>query len=405
MTKLLTVAATAGAALGLVACGSTSSPGSTSGKAAAKTTFVSCLTTKGLAIGWYDPSNTDASGNAAPTTLPASFDFAKGGIQNYSVVKGQLPVEGPKGPLPNAPILNVSYQPDAAVNVREGAGHHPGLVAIGNFTVAWQHETQSEVNMVIACVHRYTRPVNDAAAQRAQEAAINRALAGFKPPTNASTWTASTRAVFLNGCENAGGDTPSTCQCALTALVTNVNYLDFLSIEQSYKGSGIPQKLLQYMGKCVLSAAQTVTTPTTTTQTCNGKYYTPSMAAAGCPTEGRGPKPTAANQWPCPAGDREITNSAGPGCTGPVAACANGCNYVPSNVPATPTTSTSSTASSTASTTTSTESSTASTTSSDTTTATGGTGQTCTPTPGSGGGTPACDGATSTAGGIGGPGN
>jgi hypothetical protein len=82
-----------------------------------------------------------------------------------------------------------------------------------------------------------------------------------------------------------------------------------------------------------LAVTPSTTTTTTTTQTCSGKYYTPSMAAAGCPTEGRGPKPTAANQWPCPAGDTEMTNSAGPGCTGPVAPCANGCNYVPSSGP------------------------------------------------------------------------
>ena len=69
-------------------------------------------------------------------------------------------------------------------------------------------------------------------------------------------------------------------------------------------------------------------------------------------------------------------------------------------------TTTSSTASSSASTTSSTTSSTASTTSSETATTTGDSGSTCTTTtPGEGGGTPACDGATSNAGGIGGPGN
>jgi hypothetical protein len=71
-------------------------------------------------------------------------------------------------------------------------------------------------------------------------------------------------------------------------------------------------------------------------------------------------------------------------------------------------TTTSSTASSTASTTSSsTASSTASTTSSDTSTATGNTGPTCTnTTPSQSGGTPACDGATTPAGGgIGGPGD
>jgi hypothetical protein len=70
-------------------------------------------------------------------------------------------------------------------------------------------------------------------------------------------------------------------------------------------------------------------------------------------------------------------------------------------------TTTSSTASSTASTTTSsTASSTASTTSSETSTATGDTGPTCTNTPSESGGTPACDGATTPAGGgIGGSGD
>jgi hypothetical protein len=102
--------------------------------------------------------------------------------------------------------------------------------------------------------------------------------------------------------------------------------------------------------------------------------------------------------------------------TGPTQTGSTGVTTATSTTGATSSTSsstTSSTASSTASTTTSsTPSSTASTTSSETTT-TGDTGSTCTTTtPGQGGGTPACDGATSNAGGgnggaggIGGPGN
>jgi len=103
---------------------------------------------------------------------------------------------------------------------------------------------------------------------------------------------------------------------------------------------------------------------------------------------------------------RGATSSTGATQTGSTGVTsATGTSGATSSTSSTSSTTSSSTASSTASTTSSTASSTASTTSSDTTTTTGDTGPTCTPTPGEGGGTPACDGATSTAGGIGGPGN
>jgi hypothetical protein len=88
--------------------------------------------------------------------------------------------------------------------------------------------------------------------------------------------------------------------------------------------------------------------------------------------------------------------------TGPTQTGSTGVTTATSTTGATSSTSsttTSSTPSSTSSTTSSTPSSTSSTTSSETTT-TGDTGSTCTTTtPGQGGGTPACDGATSNAGG------
>jgi hypothetical protein len=101
------------------------------------------------------------------------------------------------------------------------------------------------------------------------------------------------------------------------------------------------------------------------------------------------------------------TSSTGPTQTGGTGvSSATGATGATSSTSSTSSTTTSSTATSTASTTTSsTASSTASTTSSDTSTTTGDTGPTCTNTPGEGGGTPACDGATSQSGGIGGPGN
>jgi hypothetical protein len=104
---------------------------------------------------------------------------------------------------------------------------------------------------------------------------------------------------------------------------------------------------------------------------------------------------------------RGTTSSTGATQTGSTGVTsATGTSGATSSTSSTSSTTTSSTASSTASTTTSsTATSTASTTSSDTSATTGDTGQTCTPTPGEGGGTPACDGATSTGGGIGGPGN
>ena len=104
---------------------------------------------------------------------------------------------------------------------------------------------------------------------------------------------------------------------------------------------------------------------------------------------------------------RGTTSSTGATQTGSTGVTsATGTSGATGSTSSTSSTTTSSTASSTASTTTSsTATSTASTTSSDTSATTGYTGQTCTPTPGEGGGTPACDGATSTGGGIGGPGN
>jgi hypothetical protein len=116
---------------------------------AAGTTIVSCLNAKGFEIGWYNPDSTQANGDSAPTILPIHFDFAKAGISNYSVVKGRLPVEGPKGPPPNSPLLNVEYLP------------HPNgkkakdLVPIGHFIVAWQREPQAAVNVALDCVRRY----------------------------------------------------------------------------------------------------------------------------------------------------------------------------------------------------------------------------------------------------------
>ena len=104
---------------------------------------------------------------------------------------------------------------------------------------------------------------------------------------------------------------------------------------------------------------------------------------------------------------RGTTSSTGATQTGSTGVTsATGTSGATGSTSSTSSTTTSSTASSTASTTTSsTATSTASTTSSDTSATTGDTGQTCPPTPGEGGGTPACDGATSTGGGIGGPGN
>ena len=104
---------------------------------------------------------------------------------------------------------------------------------------------------------------------------------------------------------------------------------------------------------------------------------------------------------------RGTTSSTGPTQTGSTGVTTStGTSGATSSTSSTSSTTTSSTASSSASTTSSTTSSTASTTSSETATTTGDSGSTCTTTtPGEGGGTPACDGATSNAGGIGGPGN
>ena len=163
-------------------------------------------------------------------------------------------------------------------------------------------------------------------------------IGGVNPRTVANGWSAvvdGTRATYTTS--NAKG----------SAVYVGSDWefgLDFGQSSSSSSTSQSSSAAVTSSASQTSSVASTASGEATTAQSCNGKYYTPSMAAAGCPTLGRGPKPTAANQWPCPAGDTEITNSAGPGCTGPVAPCANGCNYVPSNVPATPTTSTSTTA-------------------------------------------------------------
>jgi hypothetical protein len=114
-------------------------------------TLVSCLAASGLSIGQYNPHNTNASGYTSPTTLPATFNFAKAGTNTYTVVKGHLKPEGPTI-KPGTPIVYVGYE--ATKSKRQGV-IGSGLVEIGHFMVAWMREPQREVNVVIACVRRY----------------------------------------------------------------------------------------------------------------------------------------------------------------------------------------------------------------------------------------------------------
>ena len=125
---------------------------SASSATAAGTTLVSCLNAKGLAIGTYN-GNSEPNGDLAPTTLPANFNFARAGTGEYWVVKGKkLPPASPN-PKKGTPVLYLLYGPPAKHHGDSG----PGLVEIGHYSVAWQHEPQSEANVVVACVRRYTQ--------------------------------------------------------------------------------------------------------------------------------------------------------------------------------------------------------------------------------------------------------
>lgn len=114
-------------------------------------TLVSCLNAKGLAIGWYT-LNASANGYAKPRTLRANFKFGKDGNQDYWVVRGKLPQIAPE---PNAgkPVLYVYYWTSAAE--QHQGSDAPNQVTIGHFSVIWQHEPQSLVKEVVACVRRH----------------------------------------------------------------------------------------------------------------------------------------------------------------------------------------------------------------------------------------------------------
>ena len=89
------------------------------------------------------------------------------------VVKGRLTVAEPSGPPPHSPILNVSYNPTPSTR-----NQGPGLVGIGHFMVAWQHEPEAEVNVVLSCVQRYA---NAAATPRVGD--LDPTLAGTRCTT------------------------------------------------------------------------------------------------------------------------------------------------------------------------------------------------------------------------------
>jgi hypothetical protein len=119
---------------------------------AAGTTLVSCLNARGLAIGTYN-GNSEPNGDLAPTTLPANYNFAKAGTGEYWVVKGKkLPPASPN-PKKGTPVLYVLYGP---ISKHRQGPDGPGLVLLGHYSVAWQHEPQSEANEVVACVRQDT---------------------------------------------------------------------------------------------------------------------------------------------------------------------------------------------------------------------------------------------------------
>lgn len=113
-------------------------------------TLVSCLNANGLAIGWY-ALNASGNGYGKPTTLRANFSFGKDGNQDYWVVRGKLPLIAP-GSNMSKPALYVYYWTPAP---KHQGSFGPNEVNIGHFAVLWQHEPQSLVNEVVACVRRH----------------------------------------------------------------------------------------------------------------------------------------------------------------------------------------------------------------------------------------------------------
>jgi len=240
------------------------------------------------------------------------------------VVKGRLTVAGPSGPPPHSPILNVSYDPTPSTR-----NQGPGLVGIGHFMVAWQHEPEADVNVVLSCVQRYanaaaTPRVGDLVPDARWYSLYNcldrgqqRAYAG----TRNYYGVVATDGNVVGGVLFEGSAARAAAAKRSTGdfVIGNVDY--FFTPNATDAESTAMADCLRgvYAASSASTTSGTTTTSTstapvatTTTQTCSGRYYTPAMAAARCPTEGPGPKPTAANQWPCPAGDTEITDSAGP---------------------------------------------------------------------------------------------
>jgi hypothetical protein len=124
--------------------------------AAATSTLGECLHSRGLTVGYYNPSGPYVRGSGPnylekPTLIPPSWNFAKAGTGGAA--SGEYAVDPQplrNQPPADTPILWLDYSVKPGNN-KSG----PGFTGIGHFFIIWHRQPESRVKMVIACVHQH----------------------------------------------------------------------------------------------------------------------------------------------------------------------------------------------------------------------------------------------------------
>jgi hypothetical protein len=227
------------------------------------------------------------------------------------VVKGRLTVAGPSGPPPHSPILNVSYDPTPSTR-----NQGPGLVGIGHFMVAWQHEPEADVNVVLSCVQRYanaaaTPRVGDLVPDARWYSLYNRLDRGQQRAyagTRNYYGVVATDGNVVGGVLFEGSAARAAAAKRSTGdfVIGNVDY--FFTPNATDAESTAMADCLRgvYAASSASTTSGTTTTSTstapvatTTTQTCSGKYYTRPWQPPG--VRQRDPAPSPRRQISGPA--------------------------------------------------------------------------------------------------------
>lgn len=123
--------------------------------AAVPSTLGECLHSRGLTVGYYNPSGPYVPGTGPnylekPTLIPPGWNFAKAGMGGaaggeYAVDPQPLRNHPPAG----TPILWLDYM------VKPDNKSGPGFTGIGHFFIIWHRQPESRVKTVIACVRQH----------------------------------------------------------------------------------------------------------------------------------------------------------------------------------------------------------------------------------------------------------